>query len=138
MQLAKQFRVSVDEIASSFSGNVLGIATFTYVAPIFTCIRVHGLTWDRLIQNALAVKYGHRLVYLLSTLFVCAHLLLTPCHGGTMADPLQMFVSCIWTALSPNLASLRASRVFQGFGEAAPKWFVLMVIRAIPSWAGNN
>jgi len=30
-----------------------------------------------------------------------------------------MFVACIWTAVSPNISSLRASRVFHGFGLAA-------------------
>ncbi|KAI1791982.1 major facilitator superfamily domain-containing protein [Ganoderma leucocontextum] len=84
--LAKEFKVSVDEVASSFGATVPGVAVFM------------------LVQNTLAVKYGHRIVYLLSTFL--------------------MFVSCVWTALSSDLVSIRASRVFQGFGEAAPQCLI--------------
>nr|VWO97968.1 N/A [Ganoderma boninense] len=79
--LAKQFDVSVDNVTSSFGFILLGLGTFM------------------LAQNALAVKFGHRIVYLVSVSL--------------------MFVSCIWCALSPNLASIRASRLFQGFGMSA-------------------
>ncbi|PIL31083.1 MFS general substrate transporter [Ganoderma sinense ZZ0214-1] len=79
--LAKQFDVSVDNVTSSFGFILLGLGTFM------------------LAQNALAVKFGHRIVYLLSVSL--------------------MFISCIWCALSPNLASIRASRLFQGFGMSA-------------------
>ncbi|PIL31078.1 MFS general substrate transporter [Ganoderma sinense ZZ0214-1] len=81
--LAKEFHVSVDDVTSCFSAGDLGLATFA------------------LVQNPLAFKYGHRIIYLLSTLL--------------------MFTTCIWTALSPNLTSIRASRVFQGFGRRAPQ-----------------
>ncbi|KAG6829772.1 hypothetical protein H0H92_003562 [Tricholoma furcatifolium] len=79
--LAAQFGVSVDEVASSFGGVVLGLGCFM------------------LFQNALAVKFGHRVVYL-----------------GSVS---LMFITTIWCALSPNMASIRASRVFQGFGISA-------------------
>ncbi|KAI1784320.1 MFS general substrate transporter [Ganoderma leucocontextum] len=91
--LAKEFNVSVDEIASSFSAFLLGIAMFT------------------LVQNTLAFKYGLRLVFLLSTFL--------------------MFMSCLWNALSPDLASIRASRVFQGFGMAAPQALVPTAIEHV-------
>ncbi|KAI1791927.1 MFS general substrate transporter [Ganoderma leucocontextum] len=81
--LAKQFDVSVDEITSSFGALLLGLGIFM------------------LVQNTLAVKYGHRIVFLLSTFL--------------------MFISCVWNALSPDLASIRAARIFQGFGMAAPQ-----------------
>ncbi|KAM5535242.1 hypothetical protein V8D89_011048 [Ganoderma adspersum] len=90
VQLSQQFHVSVGEVASSFSASLPGLAAFT------------------LVQNVLAVKYGHRIVYLFSTLV--------------------MFISCIWGALSPDLASLCASRILQGIGEAAPKCTVAVTI----------
>ena len=31
----------------------------------------------------------------------------------------KMFIACIWCAVSPNISSIRASRVFQGFGLSA-------------------
>ena len=46
VQLAKKFHVSVDEIASSFSTNILGVAAFTYVALILTII--YPCTWSKL------------------------------------------------------------------------------------------
>ncbi|KAI0082117.1 MFS general substrate transporter [Panus rudis PR-1116 ss-1] len=58
-----------------------------------------GLGCFMLFQGALAAKFGHRIVYL-----------------GSVS---LMFVSCIWCAASPSLASIRASRVFQGFGMSA-------------------
>ncbi|KAH9923125.1 MFS general substrate transporter [Epithele typhae] len=79
--LAQQFNVSVDSITSSFGFILLGLGTFM------------------LVQNAMAVKFGHRIVYLASVFL--------------------MLVSCIWCAASPNLASIRASRLFQGFGMSA-------------------
>ena len=47
-------------------------------------------------------------------------------RGGDdmIADESQMFIGCIWTALSSNLTSILASRVIQGLGEAAPKRFI--------------
>ena len=36
-----------------------------------------------------------------------------------------MFITCIWTALSVDLTSVRLSRVFQGFGIAPAQWYVL-------------
>ncbi|KAM5538316.1 hypothetical protein V8D89_007918 [Ganoderma adspersum] len=81
--LAKQFDVSVDEITSTFGALLLGLGIFM------------------LVQNTLAVKYGHRIVFLLSTFL--------------------MFISCVWNALSPDLASIRAARIFQGFGMSAPQ-----------------
>ncbi|KAJ3575250.1 hypothetical protein NP233_g1218 [Leucocoprinus birnbaumii] len=64
-----------------------------------------------LAQNALAAKFGHRIVYLLSVSL--------------------MFISCIWCALSPNIASIRASRAFQGFGMSALQSLVASTIEQI-------
>ena len=36
-----------------------------------------------------------------------------------------MFISCVWNALSPDLASIRTARIFQGFGMSAPQWYAL-------------
>ena len=36
-----------------------------------------------------------------------------------------MFITCIWAAVSPNIGSIRASCIVQGFGLAAGRWFVL-------------
>ncbi|KAK7695196.1 hypothetical protein QCA50_002386 [Cerrena zonata] len=58
-----------------------------------------GLGCFMLLQGALAAKFGHRIVYL-----------------GSVS---LMFISCIWCAASPSLGSIRASRVFQGFGMSA-------------------
>ncbi|KAF5375213.1 hypothetical protein D9758_000497 [Tetrapyrgos nigripes] len=91
--LSEQFGVSVDEIASSFGAILLGLACFM------------------LFQGALAVKFGHRIVYLGSVTL--------------------MFISCIWCAASPNLASIRASRVFQGFGMSALQSLVASTIEQI-------
>ncbi|KAM5541493.1 hypothetical protein V8D89_004683 [Ganoderma adspersum] len=88
--LAKEFNVSVDEVASSFSASFAGIAIFM------------------LLQIPICVKYGHRIVYLLSTFL--------------------MFITCIWAALSPNMGSIRASRIFQGFGLAAGRCLVANTI----------
>ncbi|PIL31129.1 MFS general substrate transporter [Ganoderma sinense ZZ0214-1] len=90
VQLSKEFDVSVDEIASSFSSNLLGTAAFT------------------LVQNPFAIKYGHRVVYIVSSLL--------------------MLVSCIWSAVSPDLGSLRVSRFIQGLGEAAPQCLIAVTI----------
>ncbi|RDX44299.1 MFS general substrate transporter [Lentinus brumalis] len=79
--LSKQFDVSVDDVTSSFGILLLGLGI------------------GMILQNVLAVKFGHRIVYLVSSLL--------------------MFISCIWCALSPNLASIRASRFFQGCGMSA-------------------
>ncbi|KAJ8454169.1 hypothetical protein ONZ51_g13188 [Trametes cubensis] len=91
--LAKQFNVSVDNVTSSFGFILLGLGIFM------------------LAQNALAVKYGHRIVYLFSVSL--------------------MFISCIWCALSPNLASIRASRFFQGFGMSALQSLVASTLEQI-------
>ncbi|PIL27048.1 MFS general substrate transporter [Ganoderma sinense ZZ0214-1] len=63
-----------------------------------------GLGMSALVQNALAFKYGRRPAFLLSS-FV-------------------MFVSCAWTALSRDLASIRASCTFLGLGMVAPEVLV--------------
>ncbi|KAI0714550.1 MFS general substrate transporter [Earliella scabrosa] len=91
--LAQQFNVSVDNVTSSFGFILLGLGTFM------------------LAQNALAVKFGHRIVYLVSVSL--------------------MFISCIWCALSPNLASIRASRLFQGFGMSALQSLVASTLEQI-------
>ncbi|KAI0779033.1 MFS general substrate transporter [Trametes elegans] len=91
--LAKQFDVSVDNVTSSFGFILLGLGIFM------------------LAQNALAVKFGHRIVYLTSVSL--------------------MFISCIWCALSPNLASIRASRLFQGFGMSALQSLVASTLEQI-------
>ncbi|RDB19503.1 Protein HOL1 [Hypsizygus marmoreus] len=91
--LSKQFGVSVDDVASSFGSILLGLACFM------------------LLQNCLAVKFGHRIVYLGSVTL--------------------MFISCIWCAVSPSMASIRASRVFQGFGMSALQSLVASTIEQI-------
>ncbi|OBZ68455.1 hypothetical protein A0H81_11484 [Grifola frondosa] len=91
--LSQQFNVSVDEVTSSFGFILLGLGCFM------------------LAQNALAVKFGHRIVYFFSVLL--------------------MFISCIWCAVSPNLASIRASRVFQGFGMSALQSLVASTLEQI-------
>ncbi|KAF8899280.1 MFS general substrate transporter [Infundibulicybe gibba] len=91
--LSAQFGVSVDEVASSFGAILLGLACFM------------------LFQNTLAVKFGHRIVYISSVTL--------------------MFISCIWCAVSPNMASIRASRVFQGFGMSALQSLVASTIEQI-------
>ncbi|KAI0352232.1 MFS general substrate transporter [Trametes cingulata] len=91
--LAKQFDVSVDNVTSSFGFILLGLGIFM------------------LVQNALAVKFGHRIVYIISVSL--------------------MFISCIWCALSPNLASIRASRLFQGFGMSALQSLVASTLEQI-------
>ncbi|KAM5538333.1 hypothetical protein V8D89_007935 [Ganoderma adspersum] len=91
--LAKQFNVSVDNVTSSFGFILLGLGSFM------------------LAQNALAVKFGHRIVYLVSVSL--------------------MLISCIWCALSPNLASIRASRLFQGFGMSALQSLVASTLEQI-------
>ncbi|OJT13961.1 Protein HOL1 [Trametes pubescens] len=91
--LAKQFNVSVDNITSSFGFILLGLGIFM------------------LAQNALAVKFGHRIVYLASVSL--------------------MFISCIWCALSPNLPSIRAARLFQGFGMSALQSLVASTLEQI-------
>ncbi|KAF9446134.1 MFS general substrate transporter, partial [Macrolepiota fuliginosa MF-IS2] len=88
--LAKQFGVSVDTIASGFGSILLGLGCFM------------------LAQNALAAKFGHRIVYLCSVFL--------------------MFVSCVWCAVSPGIPSIQASRVFQGFGMSALQSLVASTI----------
>ncbi|PIL31059.1 MFS general substrate transporter [Ganoderma sinense ZZ0214-1] len=88
--LAKEFRVSVDEVASSFCASFAGTAVFL------------------LLQLPISIKYGHRIVYLLSIAL--------------------MFMTCVWAALSQNLVSIRISRVFQGFGVAAGRCLIANTI----------
>ncbi|KAI0706244.1 MFS general substrate transporter [Cerioporus squamosus] len=91
--LSKQFNVTVDDVTSSFGILLLGLGI------------------GMVLQNALAVKFGHRIVYLFSSLL--------------------MFISCIWCALSPNLASIRASRFFQGCGMSAGQALVPSTLEQI-------
>ncbi|KAL0575809.1 hypothetical protein V5O48_006163 [Marasmius crinis-equi] len=91
--LSEQFGVSVDEVASSFGSILLGLGCFM------------------LLQGALAVKFGHRIVYLCSVFL--------------------MFISCIWCAASPNMSSIRASRAFQGFGMSSLQSLVASTIEQI-------
>ena len=76
--LAKEFRVSVDKLVSSFGAYLVGCAISVYVALVWL---VKGMEPDRiagrLVQNPLAIKYGHRVVYLLFTLLVWE----LTCHG---------------------------------------------------------
>ena len=37
-----------------------------------------------------------------------------------------MFIACIWCAVSPNISSIGASRVFQGFGMSALQRYYLL------------
>ncbi|EIM83258.1 MFS general substrate transporter, partial [Stereum hirsutum FP-91666 SS1] len=80
------------------------------VASTFGAILL-GLGCFMFIQGSFAVKFGHRIVYLCSVFL--------------------MFIACIWCALSPNLASIRASRVFQGFGMSALQSLVASSIEQI-------
>ncbi|PIL31087.1 MFS general substrate transporter [Ganoderma sinense ZZ0214-1] len=64
-----------------------------------------------LFQNTLAVKYGLRIVYLGSTFLI--------------------FIGCLWTALSPNLTSIRVSRIFQGFGMAPAQCLIATTLEHI-------
>ncbi|KAM5538343.1 hypothetical protein V8D89_007945, partial [Ganoderma adspersum] len=91
--LAKEFNVSVDEVASSFSASYAGNAVFL------------------LLHIPISVKYGHRITYLLSALL--------------------LFISCVWVALSPDLTSIRVSRVFQGFGASAFRCLVANIIEQL-------
>ena len=79
--LAKEFNVSVDEVASSFSATFGGIAIFMYVLKFALGLparltRTCSLTpfifycYCRLLLIPISVKYGHRIVYLLSTFLV--------------------------------------------------------------------
>ncbi|CAA7268050.1 unnamed protein product [Cyclocybe aegerita] len=70
-----------------------------------------GLGSFMLFQNVFATKFGHRIVFLTSVFL--------------------MFMSCIWCALSPNLASINASRLFQGFGMASVQSLVASTIEHI-------
>ncbi|PPQ79900.1 hypothetical protein CVT25_002956 [Psilocybe cyanescens] len=70
-----------------------------------------GLGCFMLFQNTLATKYGHRIVYLSSVTV--------------------MFIACIWSAVSPNIASIKASRAFQGFGMSALQSLVASTIEQI-------
>ncbi|KAF8167500.1 MFS general substrate transporter [Crassisporium funariophilum] len=70
-----------------------------------------GLSCFMLFQNTLATKFGHRIVYL-----------------GSVS---LMFIACIWCAVSPTMASIRASRVFQGFGMSALQSLVASTIEQI-------
>ncbi|KAH8099796.1 MFS general substrate transporter [Cristinia sonorae] len=91
--LVQQFDVSIDDITSSFGSILLGLGCFM------------------LFQNMLAVKFGHRVVYL-----------------GSVS---LMFISCIWCAASPTLTSIRASRVFQGLGMSALQSLVATTIEQV-------
>ncbi|KAA1471601.1 MFS general substrate transporter [Dentipellis sp. KUC8613] len=91
--LANQFHTTVDNVASSFGCILLGLGCFMFL------------------QGSLAVKFGHRIVYLCSVSL--------------------MFIACIWCAVSPSLASIRASRVFQGFGMSALQSLVASTIEQI-------
>ncbi|CAA7268049.1 unnamed protein product [Cyclocybe aegerita] len=70
-----------------------------------------GLGSFMMFQNVLATKFGHRIVYLISVFL--------------------MFLSCVWCALSPNLASVRASRLFQGLGMSSLQSLVASTIEQI-------
>lgn len=80
------------------------------VASSFGAILL-GLSTFMLVQGSFAVKFGHRIVYLCSVSL--------------------MFIACIWCAASPNIASIRASRVFQGFGMSALQSLVASTIEQI-------
>ncbi|KAI0319957.1 MFS general substrate transporter, partial [Amylostereum chailletii] len=80
------------------------------IASSFGAVLI-GLGCFMFLQGSFAVKFGHRIVYLCSLLL--------------------MFVSCMWCAASPNLASIRASRVFQGFGMSALQSLVASTIEQV-------
>ncbi|KAM5535246.1 hypothetical protein V8D89_011052 [Ganoderma adspersum] len=86
VQLAKEFHVSVDHVASSFSANFIGDAIFDSAEP---------------------TRYQIR-----------------PSDRATFL----MFISCVWSALSTDLVSISASRVFQGFGGAPLQSLVAITI----------
>ncbi|KAF8808029.1 MFS general substrate transporter [Phlegmacium glaucopus] len=80
------------------------------VASSFGSI-VLGVGCFMLFPNTLATKFGHRIVYL-----------------GSVS---LMFIGCIWCAASPNIPSITASRVFQGFGRSALESLVASTIEQI-------
>lgn len=70
--LSAQFGVSVDEVASSFGAIILGLACFMYGHPAFMLRAIKlMILLNRLFQGALAVKFGHRIVYFGSVSLVC-------------------------------------------------------------------
>lgn len=129
--LAQQFNVSVNEITSSFGFIILGLASFM---------------WD-LCRSQSAIE----LMYAKVDSERCSHQIWTPDHlprfsligRSTKPSPrvyfdvdscMQMFISCVWCALSPNVTSIRASRVFQGFGMSALQRLVISSIRQVCEW----
>ncbi|KAF8808032.1 MFS general substrate transporter [Phlegmacium glaucopus] len=80
------------------------------VASSFGSI-VLGVACFMLFPNVLATKFGHRIVYL-----------------GSVS---LMFVGCIWCAVSPDIPSITASRVFQGFGRSALESLIASTIEQI-------
>ncbi|KAJ8701902.1 hypothetical protein PTI98_000655 [Pleurotus ostreatus] len=110
------FAASLDGALSPMVGpgyvllsNQFGVSVDT-IASSFGSILL-GLACFMLFQNVFAVKFGHRIVYL-----------------GSVS---LMFISCIWCAASPNLSSIRAARVFQGFGMSALQSLVASTIEQI-------
>lgn len=113
--LSQQFGVSVDTIASGFGSILLGLGCFMYASFHETGL----LELTRL--QAGSECFGRKVrasdrLFGLCISGATKHLVKFPTH---LLSGFQMFISCIWCALSPGIASIRASRVFQGFGMSA-------------------
>lgn len=117
--LSKQFDVSVDDITSSFGALLLGLGIFMCVNRLCVCSRVQRPTFQARTEHPGGQIWpSHRVL----DLRVPGERYFSLCIRQierALSYPAQMFISCIWCALSPNLASIRASRVFQGFGMSA-------------------
>lgn len=97
--LTLQFGVSIDDITSSFGSILLGLGCFMYEALCLELLTL--VSWlVRLFQNMLAVKFGHRIVYLGSVSLVSRARIGIGCYFRMHSDPLlflfQMFISCVW------------------------------------------
>ena len=73
--LAKEFKVSVDDVASAFSSSYAGNAVFLYVALparlTRTCAVPDAIYFCyRILHIPISVKFGHRFTYLLSAFLV--------------------------------------------------------------------
>lgn len=68
--LSQQFALNVDDVASAFGSILLGLGCFMYEVS-HRQESLQSLRLFRLAQNALAAKFGQRIVYLASVFLVC-------------------------------------------------------------------